>query len=95
MAERLRGTLTPGYGDGSGYGYGSRDGYGSVIAEVGGYKMLARPGPWQLIGVGCHVHTLPHWREHWREIANAEGVRIDDAEAQQLLSLAERAVAGP
>jgi hypothetical protein len=29
-----------------------------------------------VLRIGCEVHGLAHWREHWREIAQRHGVTV-------------------
>ena len=82
--------LTSGSGDGSGYGSGDGYGYGSGEAigstDEGDVRVLAE---WSAVAVGCQVHTLAHWGEHWARIAASHGVRMSAAEATALLDRAE------
>ena len=77
-----------GYGDGSGNGYGDGYGDGEAIGSTdeGDVRVLAE---WSAVAVGCQVHTLAHWREHWAGIAASHGVRMSAAEATALLDRAE------
>ena len=92
--ERLDGS-GDGYGSGYGYGYGSGDGsgdgYGSgeTLGKVGGHRVaLVWPG---YVTVGCQLHTVAWWREHWAGVARAEGLDVSQAEVDALLATAEGA----
>jgi len=43
--------------------------------------------PFPVLRVGCQVHTVAHWREHWREIAEREGVYVSEAEVEAVFAL--------
>ena len=38
-----------------------------------------------VLAVGCQVHTVSHWREHWRELADEHDVYIEEADVMVLL----------
>ena len=79
-----------GYGDGLGYGYcdGLGHGYGKIIAQVEGLGVKIRP-PFNVVIVGCQAHTVEHWRQHWREIAEDENVDVTKEEVEEILRLVE------
>ena len=76
-----------GYGCGSGYGSGFGDGYGYGSGYIDEHSVLVVwPG---YLRIGCQVHSLEHWREHWQEIAAAEDVSVSEDAAEEILSAAE------
>ena len=78
-----------GYGDADGCGYGDGgDGYGKTIAYIDGYGVKIRP-PFNVVIVGCQAHTVEHWRQHWRDIAEAENVDVTKEEVAKILRLVE------
>ena len=85
-----------GYGDGLGFGYGYADGYGhgdglgygKIIASIASLDVKIRP-PFNVVIVGCQAHTVEHWRQHWREIAEDENVDVTKEEVAKILALVE------
>jgi len=39
-----------------------------------------------VLAVGCQAHTLPHWKEHWREIAEEHEIEISVEEVEKILA---------
>ena len=90
-----------GYGSGFGDGDGCGDGYGDSYADGSGagygYGICVGSVPWYApivhwpgyLRIGCQVHSLEHWREHWQEIAAAEGVIVSEDAAEEILAAAE------
>ena len=74
------------YGDGCGYGRGY--GYGKIIAYIEDHVVKIRP-PFNVVIVGCQAHTVEHWRQHWREIAEDENVDVTKEEVAKILRLVE------
>jgi hypothetical protein len=74
-----------GYGYGYGYGSGDGYGYGKRIAVVAGCSVRLM-AVWSLVAVGCEVHTIAHWREHWREIAAKYCDDVDEPKVAGLLA---------
>ena len=88
-----------GYGSGDGYGYGHGDGYGSGFGHGDGYVVCELDEwdvrlmmPWRVVRVGCQVHTIEHWRAHWREIDECEGVAVGEALAEQVMAAVMRRI---
>ena len=83
-----------GDGDGSGYGYGYGYGYGSgygdddPMAQIDGYNASINR-TFGVLQIGCEVHTLAHWRENWRSIADKNGVKITEEEVREFLKTLE------
>lgn len=88
-----------GYGDGSGsgsgdgYGYGYRYGYGGGVSlgEIESYEVLVL-APFQLVKIGCEMHSTSEWSKQWREIARNNNVEVSHQKATALLRAARRAV---
>ena len=74
-----------GDGDGFGYGYGYGDGDGTIIATIAGYE-VRRHTPFAVIAVGCETHTITHWREHWREIADEHNVDVSEEDVERVFT---------
>ena len=74
-----------GFGDGDGYGYGYGYGHGTIIATIAGYE-VRRHTPFAVIAVGCETHTITHWREHWREIADEHNVDVSEKDVGRVFT---------
>jgi hypothetical protein len=62
-----------GSGDGDGYGYG----YGDPVGRCGEHAAtMARP--WQVLRIGCEVHTIAEWIRDADEIDKKHGDGIAD-----------------
>jgi hypothetical protein len=81
-----------GFGDGFGFGYG----YGVGLGDWSGYGVGIEIGmiddlpilwlhPWPYISVGCEVHHIDHWRDHWREIADKHEIDVKREIVDKLL----------
>ena len=79
-----------GYGHGDGLGDGHGHGYGKIIASIASLGVKIRP-PFNVVIVGCQAHTVEHWRQHWREIAQGEDVDVTKEEVEEILALAKGA----
>jgi hypothetical protein len=77
-----------GYGHGDGLGDGHGHGYGKIIASIASLGVKIRP-PFNVVIVGCQAHTVEHWRQHWREIAQGEDVDVTKEEVAKILRLVE------
>lgn len=82
-----------GFGDGSGSAFEDGDGSSVVIGQVSDYSVLSR-APWPYLQVGCEVHPIPYWQEHWRELAQPHGVEISSEDVTRLLARALDRLAG-
>jgi len=89
-----------GYGDGFGFGSGSRSGYGDGFGSgetlgitVADYECAVIP-PWAILKIGCEVHSLDHWREHWQSIADRNAVEVDEEEIMAIIAAAEAVLGG-
>jgi len=60
-----------------GTGTGNGNGYGGCNATIANYK-VRRHTPFAVVSVGCETHTIDHWREHWREIADEHNVDVTE-----------------
>jgi hypothetical protein len=78
-----------GYGSGYGYGYGSGSGYGEPIGRAGDH-VVAVLAPWPYVRVGCEIHSLEYWKDHWREIAAKHGLNVTEGEVAIELAVAAR-----
>ena len=83
-----------GFGDGYGDGYGGDDGFGDdglgvIIGKVGAYdvRYIAR---YRTVAVGCHAHSVDYWRNHWKDIAEAEEVDVPDEVAAEFFKRIEK-----
>jgi hypothetical protein len=70
-----------GFGYGSGYGYG----YGCTITTIAGHKAHYHP-PFTIIAVGCETHTIEHWMNNWREIAEKHEVDVSEKDVEKILT---------
>jgi hypothetical protein len=50
---------------------------GEFLFELDGYNVILLTDG--RIKVGCQVHTIDHWRENWKEIADADGMNVETA----------------
>jgi len=41
---------------------------------------------WQLLAIGCQVHSVRHWRAHWQSIAADHDVTVSEVQAAALLA---------
>ena len=74
-----------GYGFGGGYGHGYGEGLGAQITTIGPYAVIeVFPG---YIQVGCEIHSVDWWREHWTAVARRHKLhrRLDPAEVRRIL----------
>jgi len=39
-----------------------------------------------VIAVGCEIHTIDHWREHWREIADEHNVDVSEKDVERVFT---------
>ena len=49
--------------------------------------------PWPYARVGCQVHSVEHWREHWRSIAASHEVDVAAEQVVAVLALVPQEVA--
>jgi len=51
--------------------------------------------PWPYVRVGCEIHQIAWWREHWREVAGEHDVDIEESKVAALLDRATKILASP
>jgi len=83
------------FGQGFGSGYGLGTGHGISIGLVDNFIPVVVLAPWSYIRVGCEIHRLAWWREHWREVAAEHEVTIEESEVAALLDKATEILANP
>ena len=84
----MAGLLTN-YGDGSGFGYG--DNHVERIGEVAGRLVLVHR-PFPVVSVGCQLMSVSEWQKAWREVANTHSVSVDEAEVEEMIKKAMKAI---
>ena len=81
-----------GFGFGSGAGAGDGHGVGAFLGRIAGRDArLVWPG---VVAVGCKVLTIEEWATAWRDIAEEEGVDVDEADVQDMITAAKAASEG-
>ena len=73
-----------GYGYSYGYGYGYGYGHGTIIATIADHGVRYHP-PFTVVTVGCETHTIEHWRNNWREIAEKHSADVSEKDVEKIL----------
>ena len=78
-----------GYGDGYGYGHGTIiatiAGYSTIITTIAGHDVCGHT-PFAVVSVGCETHTIDHWRNNWREIAEKHEVDVTEEDVERVFT---------
>ena len=80
-----------GCGDGYGDGSGSGDGYGLCIGKVDKFDVEFF-NQFNLIKIGCEIHTLDVWISKWQEIVVKNNVTISVNEVDCVIDFLKKVV---